>query len=579
MKRLSVKLFFSSVAILLVIVLFLLLFFNYAFPTLYVASQLQPLQRELEKTVLACNEPSQLTSELTHFTQNTGSPVLVLGEDGRMLESGLSAYLRTVSVKDGEGQTFTVPVGYLYRVFRGNAPALPHGARIDLELLPLSEAGLCLPLDITVEGVSFKDKRTRERLGEGDAVLLSDALILGSANLNRDLNQTSFLAELLLDNAAEAFVLETDGEDFFDTLCSSTVSVDGGSYRFLCVEHRCGGENCRFLTVGSIIVTGHEKSFFGRALLIVAVVLAVLLILGSLRLSGMLSRPLTELSEAASRLAAMDFSQRIETDRNDELGVLAGNINLLADNLQQVLEELQQSNAGLVQSSRAARENEARMQKLLADLAHEFKTPLGIISSYVEALQLGLCETPEKYYEIIDGEIDSLTYMVNETIELTRLQTGQWKVEIGNYSLYDILEDVYHRFSDKLEAAGYRFTVENRDLIAACDAHRIRQVISNFISNATKYSDERREIRVYTTCGEGSVTVHVENSGQLECDDPALIWERSYGEMSVSHEFLPSQGIGLDIVRRILDAHGSSYSVRSADGRVTFSFTLPVVGE
>ena len=276
------------------------------------------------------------------------------------------------------------------------------------------------------------------------------------------------------------------------------------------------------------------------------------------------------------KIANLDFSEHVASKGQDELAHLAANINCMSDSLESALSELKSSNQELEKASTLSKENEERMKRLLADLAHEFKTPLGVIAGFSDVLISGINEeSPEHYLEIMKSEVAGLIELVNETIELTKLQSGYWSIHIEEHSFAQILTTVVRKFEKRLQSSGFQLKTEIEDAIVAADEHRIGQVLTNFLTNAVKYGDNNI-IEITSRVDGRRLVVSIGNSGYISDEDLGKIWNRAYSTEQLSRARLPSQGIGLDIVKKILHAHGSEYGVRQENGMVYFQFTLPI---
>ena len=131
------------------------------------------------------------------------------------------------------------------------------------------------------------------------------------------------------------------------------------------------------------------------------------------------------------------------------------------------------------------------------------------------------------------------------------------------------------KIEKRLQSSGFQLKTEIEDAIVAADEHRIGQVLTNFLTNAVKYGDNNI-IEITSRVDGRRLVVSIGNSGYISDEDLEKIWNRAYSTEQLSRARLPSQGIGLDIVKKILHAHGSEYGVRQENGMVYFQFTLPI---
>lgn len=579
-RHLSTKIFAASVGVFALVLMVQWLFISGSFNALYEKSLLSSMQTELHSTVrgFTGKGSSALYEPLADYTLQTGSPILVLTEDGQIVNSDFLSCLRTLSVHLPTGGTAIVPIGYLYDIYGDNSPYIGVGRRFDMELVRVGESNIYEPLNIATPEQNYRNRTSISLYGDAAQTMLPDIAITDTNALRQEVSMNTSRAEFILARVAQGLIGQEDPDTFLKELCRDTITEGDFEYSFLYDSVYVSGTHYYFVTAQRLVVTGYEQAYLNRVFAWIYAIAGAILIIAAAFLSHAIARPLKELNSRAQRIARMDFSQRVGDGRKDEIGQLSDSINMLSDNLQVAMNTLTEANTQLQESSVLAQKNEDRMKRLLSELAHEFKTPLGIISGYMEAIQMGLCkEDPERAFRIIDREIENLTFMVDEAIELTRLQSGNWKIEVGNHNLSDILAGVQEVFTRKLSADSYTFVVEDCYAVVQCDAHRINQVICNFISNAFKYADERKYIRIYETYDDANVIIHVENSGTLPDGDASRIWEREYFSDQTERTHLPSQGIGLDIVKSILNAHGSIFGVTSGNGLVTFSFSLKIV--
>ena len=376
--------------------------------------------------------------------------------------------------------------------------------------------------------------------------------------------------------AISNLIAKTDIETYLEHMVSAPVYADGAEYRFLYETRVIDGMKYYFVTVQNVVVTGFEKAYLNQYFLAIYIFIGILLLCTAYFIAHRISKPIRHISRVTEKIANLDFSEHVASKGQDELAHLAANINCMSASLESALSELKSSNQELEKASTLSKENEERMKRLLADLAHEFKTPLGVIAGFSDVLISGINEEPpEHYLEIMKSEVAGLIELVNETIELTKLQSGYWSIHIEEHSFAQILTTVVRKFEKRLQSSGFQLKTEIEDAIVAADEHRIGQVLTNFLTNAVKYGDNNI-IEITSRVDGRRLVVSIGNSGYISDEDLGKIWNRAYSTEQLSRARLPSQGIGLDIVKKILHAHGSEYGVRQENGMVYFQFTLPI---
>lgn len=376
--------------------------------------------------------------------------------------------------------------------------------------------------------------------------------------------------QFLYQQMKDCLVYKMPIEEYLHSLTRRLISDGGTDYSIYADSKTIDDVTYYFVTARQIIITGQEEIYLNQIFYTIYLLLGVILVFAAWFLSRYVSKPLIYLSNITQRITQLDFSKQAQLKRSDELGLLANHINLMASSLHGTLQELQQA-------EEQARRNEERMQKLLADLAHEFKTPLFIISSYAEALEKGIAGTNStRYYSFISSEIDRLSELVNEVIELSRIQMGTWRVNIEPWDIRDVIQATMEKFETRFSSEGFSVAWSADDVMVWMDVRRIEQVLTNLLSNAIKYSNSQKKVEISTFLQKNKLTVRVGNSGELSDSDRERIWERYYRHGGTDLSRLPSEGIGLDIVKTILQAHNSEYGVTQENQMIYFYFTLDV---
>jgi len=285
-----------------------------------------------------------------------------------------------------------------------------------------------------------------------------------------------------------------------------------------------------------------------------ALVLGALL---SLFFTRMVLRPLHQMTDSARMISEGNYSSRVRADSSDEIGELAAAFNQMARNIERV---------------------EKLRRDMVSNVAHELRTPLTNIQGYLEALQDGVVLPTQEIFDLLREETLRLTHLVEDLLQLARAdaaKVGIFKEDIDISALtVRILKSFDLRFAEK----GIRVERELGDKIhAMADRDKIAQVIENLIKNALQYTPEAGRVRVRLQNAKGKVRFTVENSGPgIEPGDLPFIFERFYrGEKSRSRDY-GGTGIGLTIVKELVQAHGGEVGVQSTAAETLFWFMLPV---
>lgn len=306
--------------------------------------------------------------------------------------------------------------------------------------------------------------------------------------------------------------------------------------------------------------------------------------------AGILTKPLRQLNELAGRLASLDFSARSRWRRKDEIGRLAETFDFLADNLQGALSELHEANDRL----RADIEKEKKLERMRRDfvtgVSHELKTPLSLIGGYAEGLQdnIGSGAKREKYAEVILDETRRMSAIVGDLLDLSQLESGQYRLKLAPFDAATLLRESGER-AEALGAAR-NVRVEARlpgsgegagsgaaePVLVTADRFRIGQVLTNLVTNAVRHARDGGTVRLSAERNGGEWLFAVLNDGEPipEAELP-LIWSQFYRVDKARDRQSGGTGIGLAIVKQILELHGSRYGASNEPGGVTFAFTLP----
>jgi signal transduction histidine kinase len=231
-------------------------------------------------------------------------------------------------------------------------------------------------------------------------------------------------------------------------------------------------------------------------------------------------------------------------------------------------------------AGRLAHEEQARAA-FIGKVSHELRTPLTVIKGYVYTLQRAEADSAKAAkLEVIDGECERLSYMIESLLELSRVRSGRVRVCDGRFSLRSCVEEVAERLRAVAShrGVGIDVTWPCPDVAVMGDENRVRQVFANLIGNAIKYAPPDTDVVVSARTAAGSVAVWVEDRGRgiAEADLP-FIFDEFFQAPERSE---PGAGLGLAIARELVEAHGGGIDVASRVGEGTrFTVTLPAVEE
>jgi signal transduction histidine kinase len=321
--------------------------------------------------------------------------------------------------------------------------------------------------------------------------------------------------------------------------------------------------------------------------LLVAVVTSVLL-------ARNLVRPIESIQIAAAKIGSGALDQRIDISSRDELGALAEEFNQMAARLQasyvgleqQVQERTWELATALGKLDEKTRELEAasdHKSEFLADMSHELRTPLNAISGFSQVLRKQLLgEINEKQAEYLDDILASsrhLLSLIDDVLDLAKVEAGQIELEVMPFSLREALERGVVIVRERATREDVRVSLSSDPGVDTVigDERRIRQVVFNLLSNAVKFAPAGSTVDVAAARVDGEVRVSVSDSGPgIAPEDQARIFEE-FQQAAAGREQREGTGLGLALSRRLVELHGGRIWVDSEVGKgSTFVFTLPM---
>jgi signal transduction histidine kinase len=296
-----------------------------------------------------------------------------------------------------------------------------------------------------------------------------------------------------------------------------------------------------------------------------AIVLALLL---GFVLSWSVIGPIQRIDARLAAIASGDFSGHVDVPNRDELGALSANVNRMNDELRRLYRELE--TASLHKS------------EFLANMSHELRTPLNAIIGFSQVLRERMFgELNEKQEEYLDDILSSgnhLLSLINDVLDLSKVEAGQVELEVVPFSLREALERGVVMVRERATTNGIAIELEagpNVDIVTG-DERRIRQVIFNLVSNAVKFTPAGGAVDVRATRVDGEVRVAVADTGPgIARDDRERIFEE-FQQAEAGIEQRDGTGLGLALSKRLVELHGGRIWVESELGKgSTFTFTLP----
>lgn len=307
-------------------------------------------------------------------------------------------------------------------------------------------------------------------------------------------------------------------------------------------------------------------------LIITSLLTFTILTILSYFISRLFSKKINEIKEVTEDISNLNFSKKIEISSNDELGDLFDNVNKMSQKLQDSIKELESANLKLKNDLIEKEKQEKLRRQLIANISHEFKTPLTIISGYS---QLMLEDTKEKEnkenLEMIINESERLSGLVYEFLELSKLESGNVKLNNVRVDINELIKKELKKLNVRIQDRNIKVKENySEDSIIVIDEKQATRVIENILTNAIKFCKNEKKIKIRTYVEEFYLVYEVYNSGS-NIDEKELenIFNSYYKDKSGRNK--DGTGLGLTIVRAIVDLYGGKYKVCNEKNGVTFS--------
>ncbi|WP_414150601.1 sensor histidine kinase [Acetobacterium carbinolicum] len=338
-----------------------------------------------------------------------------------------------------------------------------------------------------------------------------------------------------------------------DTLIYSKTIIDANNNELILVL------NSLISPVNATVNTLRVQLYYITAFMILFSVILAFII------AKWISRPIEAINESAKMLATGDYSTQFKGTGYKEIAELSDTLNFTAKELSKV---------------------ELLRQELIANISHDLRTPLTLISGYAEAMRDLPDENNSENAQIIVDETKRLTTLVNDVMDISKLQTGNINVHLQPYNVTVSLSNSINRMNKMMELDGYQIDfIADREVTLTADETRISQAFYNLLTNAINYTGDDKKITVTQTIFQNPaddltnwVKIEVADSGEgIAAEDLPYIWDRYYKVDKTHKRAVTGTGLGLSIVKSILDIHHGDYGVTSKlnEGSI-FWFTLKI---
>lgn len=296
-------------------------------------------------------------------------------------------------------------------------------------------------------------------------------------------------------------------------------------------------------------------------------------------LSQRLTKPLEELTDISIRMSNLDFNAKYESGGEDEIGVLGQNFNKMSKELEQTISELKTANNELQKDIEKKERIDDMRKEFLSNVSHELKTPIALIQGYAEGLKECIndeAESRDFYCEVIIDEAAKMNNMVKKLLTLNQLEFGNDQISMECFDLTELVRGVVNSaqlLADQKDAQ--ILFVQDTSVYVWGDEFKIEEVVTNYVSNAINHIDGERKIEIKMQRREGHIRLSVFNTGKpIPEEDIDKIWIKFYKVDKARTREYGGSGIGLSIVKAIMESMNQKFGVNNYENGVEFWFEL-----
>lgn len=296
-------------------------------------------------------------------------------------------------------------------------------------------------------------------------------------------------------------------------------------------------------------------------------------------LSQRLTKPLEELTDISIRMSNLDFNAKYESGGEDEIGVLGQNFNKMSKELEQTISELKTANNELQKDIEKKERIDDMRKEFLSNVSHELKTPIALIQGYTEGLKECIndeAESRDFYCEVIIDEAAKMNNMVKKLLTLNQLEFGNDQISMECFDLTELVRGVVNSaqlLADQKDAQ--ILFVQDTSVYVWGDEFKIEEVVTNYVSNAINHIDGERKIEIKMQRREGHIRLSVFNTGKpIPEEDIDKIWIKFYKVDKARTREYGGSGIGLSIVKAIMESMNQKFGVKNYENGVEFWFEL-----
>ena len=295
--------------------------------------------------------------------------------------------------------------------------------------------------------------------------------------------------------------------------------------------------------------------------------------------SKRISEPILELARLSERMSDLDFDVKFEGGRDSEIIFLGNHMNQLSETLEKTISELKTANNELQRDIEQKEKRDEMRKEFLSNVSHELKTPIALVQGYAEGLKECINDDPESrefYCDVIMDEAGKMNKLVKNLLTLNELEFGNEVVTMERFDLASMIHNMLRSMQVLFEQKDVKLVYEVQEPVYAwANEFKMEQVLNNYISNALNHVDGEKIIKITIQRQDGHVRAGVFNTGKpIPEEDVGRIWDKFYKVDKARTREYGGSGVGLSIVKAIMESMHQQYGVINYDNGVEFWFEL-----
>ena len=295
--------------------------------------------------------------------------------------------------------------------------------------------------------------------------------------------------------------------------------------------------------------------------------------------SKRISEPILELARLSERMSDLDFDVKFEGGRDSEIIFLGNHMNQLSETLEKTISELKTANNELQRDIEQKEKRDEMRKEFLSNVSHELKTPIALVQGYAEGLKECINDDPESrefYCDVIMDEAGKMNKLVKNLLTLNELEFGNEVVTMERFDLASMIHNMLRSMQVLFEQKDVKLVYDVQEPVYAwANEFKMEQVLNNYISNALNHVDGEKIIKITIQRQDGHVRAGVFNTGKpIPEEDVGRIWDKFYKVDKARTREYGGSGVGLSIVKAIMESMHQQYGVINYDNGVEFWFEL-----